>query len=160
MATEVNHQIAHLQVVEATHYYFFELEPFELRNHGTGNHRLHHRPRQHTMQWCEALSSRGHNGAKQSPPGDKFQKSGGLRASMANTPFHQHFKRQILSKWRILDIDYNDFQRRFQLCPSQVLNQSTGAAPQPHFWQNIRDIENFDFLESRFMKSREVTCHP
>ena len=27
--------------------------------------------------WCEAPSSRGHNGATHSPPGDTFQKSGG-----------------------------------------------------------------------------------
>ena len=37
------------------------------------------------------------NGATHSPPGDKFQKSGGPQASMVTTPFHQVPYSQIVS---------------------------------------------------------------
>ena len=37
-------------------------------------------------------------GAKHSPPGDKFQKSGGPRATGRETPFHQDSYCQIVSK--------------------------------------------------------------
>ena len=48
-------------------------------------------------------------------------------------------------KWRILDINYDDFRRRFQLCPPQVLNPTTYAEAQQRFCQNLEI-----FLEIKF----------
>ena len=70
------------------------------------------------------------------------------------------FKSQILSKWRILDSDPHDFQRRFQLCPPQVLNPTTDIVLSSYF-DEIHGISGKnDFLKSRFMKSRGVKSHP
>ena len=57
-----------------------------------------------------------------SPLQEKCPKSEGPPATPEETPFHQDLYCQIASKSRILDSDYNDFRRRFQLCSPQVLN--------------------------------------
>ena len=56
----------------------------------------------------------------------------------------------------ILDADYNDFRLRFQLCPPQVLNPSTGVEDLPRFCQNLAIFKNIDFLESSYMTSRGI----
>ena len=62
------------------------------------------------------------DGAKHFPPGGKLKKSEGPHVAMVEAPFHQDSYGQAVSKWRILDIHHADVQRRFQLCPPQVLN--------------------------------------
>ena len=75
-------------------------------------------------------------------------------------PFRQVSFGRIVSTWRILDIDPDDFRRRFQLCPPQILNPTTAGDTHPQFWQHLENLEKSDFLKSRFMKSRGVKCHP
>ena len=103
----------------------------------------------HVSKWCEELSSRG-----------QVSEIEASSCKWAKTIRNQDFKNQIVSKWIILDIDYNDFQRIFELCPPQVLNLSAEDDTHPHFWQHLRILENFDFLTSSCFKSREVKCHP
>ena len=94
-----------------------------------------------------------------SPPGGKFQKSGGPHARGGKTSFLHVFYCQIVSKWRILHSDCDDFRRRFHLCPPHVLNQSAGGRTQPRFCQNLEISIKSDFLKSNYMKSRGVNYH-
>ena len=98
----------------------------------------HCRAQSHFRQYVQPAVNCQPSGAKHSPPGGKFQKSGGPRASMVNTPFHQVSYCQIVSEWRILHSDYNDFQCRFQLRPPQVLNQSARGRTEPRFYKILR----------------------
>ena len=99
-------------------------------------------------------------GAKHSPPVGKFQKSERPPAAVVETHVHLVSYGQIVFKRRILDIDYDDFRRRFQLCPPQVLNQSAEGETLLRFSQNLGDLQNIVFLKSSFMKSCGVKCHP
>ena len=67
---------------------------------------------------------------------------------------------QIVFKRRILDINYNDFWRTFQLCPPQVLNTTTNTETQPRFCQNLEISMRIDFLKSSFMKSSDIKYPP
>ena len=78
------------------------------------------------------------HGANHSPPSHKFQISGDSPASGGETPFHQVSYCQIVSKCIILDSDCNDFRRRFQLCPPQVLNPSADGWDPRRFIQNLQ----------------------
>ena len=40
------------------------------------------------------------------------------------------------------------------------MNQNTQGRTQPHFLQDLRNLENFDLLESSVMTSRDVNYHP
>ena len=67
---------------------------------------------------------------------------------------------QIVSKWRILDIDYNDVWRIFHPCRPQVLNRQSEWTISRRLFQNLEMFVKSELLESGFMKSREVKCHP
>ena len=100
------------------------------------------------------------NGAKHSPPGVIIVKSEGPHATGGMTPFHQVSHCEIVFKSIILDSRYNDFRRRFYLCPPQVLNHTTDGGLPPQFCEILENLEQMDFLKSCFVKSRGVTRHP
>ena len=62
-------------------------------------------------------------------------------ATLVNTLSHKVSHGQVVSKWSIFDCDYNDFWRRFQLCPPQVLNPSADGWQPPRFVR-IWDSDN------------------
>ena len=98
-------------------------------------------------------------GAKHSPPGGTFQKSGGPHASGPG-PRKSRFQKSNCIQMKNSRFRLNDFQRIFQLCPPQVLNPPTDVGPGQHFGHDLGDLEKIDFLKSSFMKSRGVKCHP
>ena len=102
-----------------------------------------------SYKWCGALYSGG----------DNCEIIRSLR-EYARTLGNSYSYGRIVSKWRILDGDPHDFQRRFQLCPPQVLNPSAGVEHRPRFRQNLEISMKSDFLKSSYMKSRGVKYHP
>ena len=56
---------------------------------------------EHHEKWCEALSSRWQ--------GTASLPRGGSSSLLSRTPCDLPYLRRMLSKWRILDIDYNHF---------------------------------------------------
>ena len=100
------------------------------------------------------------HGAKHVPPGDKFQKSGDPLVTLVETSFHKVSYCQIASKWSIFDSDQHILWRRFQLCPPEVPIPSAHVVPSAYVWQHLEILENSDFVQSRFMKSRGVKHRP
>ena len=78
-------------------------------------------------------------------PSLKIWRSSSSRARPFGNPF---LRIQIVSKWRILDSRRDDFRRRFQLHPPQVLNHTTDGEHPQRFCSNLEIFEKIDFLKS------------
>ena len=100
-------------------------------------------------QWCEAFSSTA-----------QVSEIRGSSRNSGRYPFSQDFKRQIVSKLRILDILCDDFRRGSQLCPPHVLNPRTEGTISRRFFQNLEILEKIDFLKSSSMEFRGVKYYP
>ena len=78
--------------------------------------------------WCEALSSRR-----------QVSEIRGSSRKYGRDPFHQGSYYQIVSKWRILDIDPDDFRCRFQLCPPRSWIRAQGRR-HSHISDKVQEI--------------------
>ena len=79
------------------------------------------------VTWLTVAANRI-NGVKLFPLGVIIVKSEGPHTTGEDTPSHQVSCGQMTSQSRILDIHRDDFQRRFHLCPPQVLNRRSEGA--------------------------------